>query len=423
MHPGISAAVSGSTAMIIPMQLRTMRFNRSVETRGGFHFLGVADIIKAVGEGLIPITTFLLDETAGLTTADFTSNLTTNVDTLLNRLWTLYRSARVSYDCFALTSLFRFSGATTDAATLADCVFGPGLPSHKDSFGGARPPLIEIDGAVTVSLRNLYIRGKTTITSTGIFGSTTAGGSVPLANNAHYGSAAVNAPWTWEQTYHTFIGPRPFTSANLNLILGGIFEVNTNPTLPSARNYYADLADKLLPNHIHLLDNSGALPADTNTGPYFDQFIHAPARLFIGRAFQAGAESQSQTVGTRRQGFIGRFGRNGYNATKTRGVLGGNTGFLLPETGFTFEIAEITPITGTARTIFQRAGMTSSEADSVGQPTFDASSTSPGDGFPTGLNPVITTASSGGLNVGLRSYLRGISTANAITVPVTNLVL
>jgi hypothetical protein len=58
-------------------------------------------------------------------------------------------------------------------------------------------------------------------------------------------------------------------------------------------------------------------------------------------------------------------------------------------------------------------------------PTFNASSTSTGEGFPTGLNPVMTTDTSGSaaLNVALRSYLRGISTTNAITIPSTNLVL
>jgi hypothetical protein len=106
-------------------------------------------------------------------------------------------------------------------------------------------------------------------------------------------------------------------------------------------------------------------------------------------------------------------------------VLGGNGGNLDLETGFTFLLSEFNTNTGNARTIFQRAGLTSAEADSASQPTFNASSTATGDGFPTGLNPVITTDTSGSaaLNVGLRSYLRGISTANAITIPATNVIL
>ena len=425
MQLGMRSVISAGATLSFTIQPRTMRFSRSFETRGGFHFLGLADIIKAVGEGLIPITSFLLDETAGLTTADFTNDISSNVDTLLSRLRVLHRPDTTSYDAYALAALFRFSGTTADTVTLADCVFGPGLPSHKDSTGGARSPLIETEGTSTVNFRNLYIRGKTTITSTGIFGSTTAGGSVPLAGSAHYGSAVVNAPWTWEQTYHTFIGARPFTSANLNLTLGGTSAVNTNPTLPTAFNYYQDLTGKLLPNHIYLLNSSGEVPSNTDDGPYFDQFIHAPARLFVGRAWQAGGEGRVDNSGTRRQGFIGKFGRNGYNTTKTRGVLGGNTGYLLPETGFTFELSEVSPINGSSRGLFQRAGLAPSEGNSAGQPIFNASSTAPGEGFPSGLNPAITTDTSGdaALNIGLRSYLRGISTANAITIPATNLVL
>jgi hypothetical protein len=207
------------------------------------------------------------------------------------------------------------------------------------------------------------------------------------------------------------------------MILGGAFYVDTNTTVANAWNYYQDITGKLLPNHIHLLTDSGAVPSNTNTGPFFDQFIHAPARLFVARAWQTNNESQSQNSGARMQGFVGRFGQNGYNLTKTRGVLGGNTGVVLPETGFTFELSELTPLNGSARSIFQRAGLASNEADSTARPTFDASSTAPGDGSPSGLNPNIITDSSGGLNMGLRSYLRGISNANAITIPATNLVL
>jgi hypothetical protein len=278
-----------------------------------------------------------------------------------------------------------------------------------------------VDTSATLGLRNIYVRGRTTITSAGI--GVTAG--VPLVNVAHYGTAAVNAPWTWEQTHHTFIGSGPLSTQALNLQLGALINVDTSPGLASARSFYVDLTGKLLPNHIHLLDNSGAVPSDNNTGPFFDQFIHAPTRLFVGIAWQAPAETQSETVGNRRQGFIGKFGRNGYNSTKTRGVLGGNGGYLDIETGFTLSLGGITPFTGFARTIFQRAGLTSAEADSASLPTYNSTSAAAGDGFPSGLNPVITTDTSGSaaLNVALRSYTRGISVDRAITIPSTNLVL
>jgi hypothetical protein len=418
--------ISAGGQLHIFMQSRTMRFNRSVETRGGFHFLGLNQTIKAVGESRIPIASFLIVSSGETlpSLADFTSDLTNNVDTLLSRIRVLNRSSATTYDALTTGPLIRLSSGAADVVNVNDCVFGPSLPSHKDSLGGLRDPLIMVDTNATIIFRNDYICGKTTISSAGI--GVTAG--VPLANLAPYGTAAVNAPWTWEQTHHTFIGATPRTLRSLNLEFGGSFTVDTDPSLSNARSYYVDLTGKLLPNHIHLLDNSGAVPSDNNTGPFFDQFIQAPISLFVGRAWPPFAESQSQTIISRRQGFVGKFGRNGYNATKTRGVSGGNSGVgaFDGETGFTFILAESTPIaTNNARTIFQRAGLTSAEADSASVPTFNASSTAAGDGFPTGLNPVITTDTSGSaaLNVGLRSYLRGISTANAITIPATNVIL
>jgi hypothetical protein len=405
-------------------QPRTIRFNRRAMTEGGFHFLGLNETIKAVGESRIPIASFLfLSQGETLPAlADFTSNLTSNVDTLLSKIRVLNRSGATTYDAITNGPLIRLTSGAADNVNIFDCVFGPSLPSHKDSLGAGRDPFITVDTSARIVFRNNYIRGKTTITSTGI--GVTAG--VPLANVAHYGTAAVNAPWTWEQTHHTFIGATPRTTQSLNLVFGsdGI-RVDTSPSLPNARSYYADLTGKLLPNHIHLLDNSGAVPIDNNVGPFFDQFIHAQTRLFVGFAWRRDNETQAQTIGNRFQGFVGRIGRNGYNSTKTRGVLGGNDGVLDIETGFTFLMGEFTRSTGSARTIFQRAGLTSAEADAAGLPTFNASSTSTGEGFPTGLNPVMTTDTSGSaaLNVALRSYLRGISTTNAITIPSTNLVL
>jgi hypothetical protein len=420
----LQETITAGGQLSIFILFRTMRFNRSVETRGGFHFLGLNETIKAVGESRIPIATFLIvsqGETLPAL-ADFTSDLTSNVDTLLSRIRVLNRSGATTYDCITIGPLIRLSSQAADVVNIFDCVFGPSLPSHKDSLGAGRDPLIMVDTSATIFFRNNYIRGKTTITSAGI--GVTAG--VPLANVAHYGTAAVNAPWTWEQTHHTFIGATPRTTQSLSLEFGSPnIRVDTSPGLAFARSYYADLTGKLLPNHIHLLDNSGAVPSDNNTGPFFDQFIHAQTRLFVGSAWVGFNEMQHQVIGNRRQGFVGKFGRNGYNSTKTRGVLGGNAGSLDAETGFTLVLGEATRPNGGVRTIFQRAGLTSAEADSAALPTFNASSTATGDGFPTGLNPVITTDTSGSaaLNVALRSYLRGISTANAITIPSTSVIL
>lgn len=416
----VDISYSFAEMTIASLQL-TMSFRRGVDWDGGFQFLGLADVIKAVGESRIPIASFLpFSGLASLMTlADFSPNLATNVDYLLSRIRQVFIPSSTLFDSYSISPLIKLSGGTSDSITIRDCCFGPGLPTRKDS-GGATPAMIEIDGTAAVTTRNIYIRGKTTITSAGI-GVT---GPLPLANSAHYGNAVVNAPWRWEQTYHTFIGAAFDGPQTLTLNLGSTINVITNTSSPFSQSNYVDLTGKLLPNHIHLLDSSGAVPSGTDTGPFFDQFIHASRGLFVPEAWPGPYESQTETIGKRLQGFVGRFGRNGYNATKTRGVLGGNAKNAEAETGFTFALTFGVSAEDNAQTIFQRAGLTSAESNTAARPTFNPSSTAPGDGFPAGLNPIITTDTSGGaaLNVGLRSYLRGISVANAITIPATNVV-
>jgi hypothetical protein len=125
----------------------------------------------------------------------------------------------------------------------------------------------------------------------------------------------------------------------ITVTFGGNPRFNTNSSVVSASTYYQDGTGKLLPNHIHLLTSAGAVPSDANSGPFFDQFIHAPVALNVSQAWQGAFES-TQALLPRLQGFIGKFGSNGYNSTKTRGVLGGNAGALDPETGFTFLLGE-----------------------------------------------------------------------------------
>jgi hypothetical protein len=93
-----------------------------------------------------------------------------------------------------------------------------------------------------------------------------------------------------------------------------------------------------------------------------------------------------------------------------------------PEAGFTFSLS---PGSGAnnGKSIFQKAGIAAGAADSTARPDFDALSTLPGEGYPTGDNPVITTDGSKGLNVGLRSFKAGISVNRAITIPSFNTIL
>jgi hypothetical protein len=412
-------ALSSSNTMQVNLQPRTMRFNRGVDWIGGFHFLGLPEIIRAVGEGRISRGDFLI-ASATLALADFTSDLSNNVDTLLSRMRVANGRSGSFFGAWTSGGLIQLSSSENDSVGITDCVFGSGIPSRKDGLGATRNPLIVVDTGAVVRLRNIYIRGKTKVTTDGM-GTT---GFLPDADEAHYGNAGVAPPWEWEQTYHTFIGAPAGVFRTLNLEFGGVLFVNTDPAVVSAYTYYEDFTGKLLPNHIHLLNSNGGLPSGPNPGPFFDQFIHAPSGLIISNAWQGGRESAGQTTRNRLQGFVGKFGRNAYNSTKTRGVVGGNGGVRNPETGFTFLLGQnVGPSTG--RSIFQRAGIAPGADDSTARPTFNAAATEFGVGVPTGINPIITTDTSGGadLNVGLRSYRRGISTEFVVTIPATNVIL
>lgn len=403
---------------------RTIFFERSFNFQGGFHFLGLAEIIKAVSLGRITPEelVFRYEETQVVPPlTSFTADTTTNVDTLINSLRIL-NGRNPAYDSWTGGGLFNVKSGTSDQCVIRDCVFGPGLPSRKDALGGTRDPLIVVSGPAEIWIHNIYFRGKTTITTAGMFSgiANSSIGNLPQAGSAHYGSAAVPAPWTWSQTYHTFIGSESGKFNNINIRLGALYRTGVVPAL----NYYQDSSSppRLMPNHIHLLTSAGAVPANNTAGPYFDQFIHAPALLSAANVWPASGETPA-TTGNRLQGFVGRFGSNEYNSTKTRGILGGNIGVGDPETGFTFTLPP-GAAANNGRSLFQKAGIPQSDADSTARPTFDSvNSTSPGDGFPAGDNPVITTDGSAGLNVGLRSYLRGISVTRAITIPSSNVIL
>jgi hypothetical protein len=396
---------------------RQMIFDRSVDFIGGFHCLGLAEIIKAVGAELIARTSFLAGSVL-LPLTDFTSNLATNVDTLLSAM-RVANNRSPAFRSWTAGSLITLRGGGNDSATLRDLVFGPGLPSRKEDLGGARDPLITIEGALTVNLRNAYIRGKTRVTSAGA-GVTN---DVSAANSLHYGSATVSAPWTWDQTYHTFIGAAPRYGLPMTVTFGGGSKFDTNSSLVSASTYYQDGTGKLLPNHIHLLTSAGTAPSDANSGPFFDQFIHAPVALYVSSAWSTISESTQASL-PRLQGFIGKFGSNGYNSTKTRGVLGGNAGGLDPEIGFTFLLGDKVDA-NSGRSIFQRAGIAVGAANSTARVTYDDQSQNFGEGFPAGENPPLTTDTSGdaALNAGLRSYRRGISPEFGISIPATNVIL
>ena len=391
-----------------------MRFARGFDFEGGFHFLGLPHVIRAVAEGRLAATDLVYNSTGFVypPTSSYTTNTTTNVDTLLNEICKA-NNRNPDYRPYTASHLFVILGGKSDTCVIRDCVFGPGLPSRKDSLGGTRGALIAIYGDSEPSIRNIYIAGATKVTTAGMFAGV-AGTPAPLpqAGNAHYGASSVTQPWEWRQSYHTFIGVNPGEYGDISLRLGGGTSLRYN--LGSSFNtfsYYRDGTGKLLPNHIHLVSN-----------PYFDQFIHAPANFNTKGVWQSVGETTS-TPGQRLQGFVGSFGANSYNSTKTRGVLGGNIGVETPETGFTFSLSPGSAANN-GKSIFQVAGIAQAAADSTARPDFDSvNATAPGEGYPTGDNPVITSDGSKGINVALRSYKLGISVNRAITIPSFNTVL
>jgi hypothetical protein len=423
----LRGATGAGNNLQVNISPRQMIFNRSVDFIGGFHFLGLPELIKAEANSLRPSTIQnFLAGSAALPGGSYSTNVATNVDTLLSAI-RVANSRNPSYDAWTGGSLMALRGGSTDTARLRDLVFGPGLPSHKESVGGFRQALITVEGPVLLNPHNIYIRGKTTISSAGM-GVTN---NLPSADEAHYGSAVVSEPWFWEQTYHTFIGNAGGNPQPINLNPGSSIRYDSDPTKPFAFNYYQDGTGKLLPNHIHLLTNTGTIPANTEDGPFFDQFIHAPLSINFTGGWPNTSENQNQVIGSRGQGFVGKFGRNRYNSTKTRGLLGGNFGPRLPEHGFSITmtdagIGSYTAING--RSLFRRAGITQSANEDTVQPAYVAATpTEQGFGLaePSGDNPVITTDTSGNaaLNVGLRSYRRGISTEFAITIQSTNIIM
>jgi len=340
---------------------RQIRCRRALDFRGGFHFLGVPELIKLVADGVIPVNSFLFSSVA-LPDGAFTTNTATNVDTLLNQL-RISNGRSSTYEAWVATAVIRLEGNATDVVNIRSVVFGPALPSHKEAIGAAREPYITTNGLVLLRLSNYYLRGNTTITSAGM-GVTNA---VPLSGDAHYGSAPVAAPWTWRQFHHTFLG-----SINNEQVLidqMGDRQSYSQTTTAGTRSWYktAD-GTKYLPNHIHLLDSSGAEPLDNNSGPFLDQFIHAKRSLVVRVSFETNFSSAA--TGAISQGFVGRFGSNGYNTTKTRGVLMGNEGLLDQERGVAVFLGNrcrlgISTADNIALTIFKVAGLSATQPTQI----------------------------------------------------------
>jgi hypothetical protein len=421
---------------------------KSVAFVGGFAMLGLTETIKAVADGLWPKASFIhsgssnwlgvpaQDKINGLAPSGNLSyqNTSTNVDALLNslRIATGFTGdfASVNY-----TPVFSIGGGDQSSAKLYDLILGPGLPGRKDFPGAYRSPYIAVRDNVPLGIANLYLRGNTTITSDGI-GCTN---NLTLANYAHYGTAAVPTPWIWRQFYHTLIAPTmPGVSINLDHI-GGYVNGRTGMTVNALRSngpdvsYYTDLFGKLLPNSIHLISNAStsiviAYPtnqSDVTMGPYLDQVIHARFGMTVVNAFFR--DTADKGTGQVWAGWVGKFGSNGHNNTKTRGVILGSAygNYLQPEGSCSIVINDTVVYKGSPVAsvgLFMRAGANLSNFTTY-TPGFTAGLANYGEGNPTGNNPVITSADpTADLNIALRSWAAGISPQYGSTIN-TNVVL
>jgi hypothetical protein len=392
---------------------RQMRCLRGVDFRGGFHFLGVPELIKLMADGAITQGQ-LISGSVALPSGAFTTNTTTNVDTFLNQL-RISNGRNPSYDSWTTTPVLQLEGNSTDVADLRGIMFGPALPSHKDSLGDTRAPYIATNGLVRLRWSNIYLRGSATVTSAGA-GVTNA---VPLSGDAHYGSASVATPWTWRQFHHTFLSSITDEPVVIDQMGGRVSYLQGT----ADRSWYRNLTDtRYLANHIHLLTSAGAEPANNDSGPFLDQFIHAKRSLTVRESFLTPFSGSS--TGNVSQGFVGRFGSNGYNTVKTRGVLLGNEGLVDQERGATVFLAVDSRLgsgtaDNTALSIFKVAGLAINQTTQI-LPKYVPGSATFGAPNPVGVtgkvyNPVITAAALNQadgtffLNLALRSYARGIS--------------
>ncbi len=410
----------GDTSLRLVSIGRQLRCKRSLDFRGGFHFLGIPHLIKAVADGHIGQAE-LITGSANLPSSAFTPNLRSNANTLLNQVRISNNQSAV-YSSGTRTSPLALEGGSSDTACIRGVVFGPTLPSRKE--GSLDHPYIATNGSVKLQLSNIYIRGVVEIRSTAI-GVTNA---VPSSGLGHYGFTEVPGPnWIWRQTHHTFIGSMDDGPVLIDQ-LGGVASYRQSGSVASDRNWHKN-ATKYLPNHIHLQTIEGGEPTNKSEGPYFDQFIHAKRSFAVRQAFTS--ISISGSSGPVTEGFVGNFGSNGYNEVKTRGVLLGNANQYDEERGGTVFLGPLakTPNLLTselATTIFKAAGVSFANL-SQAVPLYSPGPASYGEPNPVGpvnkkYNPVITVASqnSGGgelaMNVALRSYARGISPEHGFNV-------
>jgi hypothetical protein len=404
---------NGSTNLHLCVNPYEMSFRKGAWFSGGFAFLGLAETLKYISQNVALRATSFVYAFPGGTWAGSAAQVQGLVYN--NGVDAFIASLRAStgytggFSGWTDRSVIDISSRDTDTIILSDCIFGPGLPMHKDTLGGDRHPYINVKTSAKIQILNIYLRGNTTITSAGI--GLPAGIPIENSNVIHYGSTVVLSPYTYRQFYHTFIGTLGDTGGGLSVKIniqqfGGGYSVRTGAIASSADyNFYADLTGKVLPNHVHLLTNASTAtslvyPSNDDDGPFLDQFIHAKTAIAVENVFPDAYTAI--TAFPVRAGFLGKFGSSGHSGTKTRGILLG-VFYLNGTEGGSISLMELT-FTGT---MFKRGGVIN-----VTAPPSVPGSAAPGEANPVGANPVITTKDNGSttldLNLGLRTWRAGI---------------
>lgn len=435
----------------IESRANTIKFNKSGTFTGGFHFLGMAELIKHLASptvGADYASDFTKNNFVRGTNGNFSppiggslnfdDDLSTNLNTLLASLKSLKRSGVNTFSSRTRSSAIYFSGPSPSESILKDCTFGGIVPSHKEGAGVPdSDPYVAVSDGASLIVYNIYVRGVSKITSAGMSsGSTTITSILPISNEFPYGGSpatptSATYPWEWTQTHHTFISIPTATTGTLKIErLGGNFSVKTDVSNQS-QAYYRDLHNlgggvyKLLPNHIHLLNsNGGEVDNDSldwqDRGPFFDQFIHAKYELNVTEAWVSVNYSATSSSIPVTQGIIGKFGINSYNDVKTRGVRLGSEDTKGSESGYGITLGRrnrsANPSGEDGRTILMVAGKNNTEIDDgVPEIVFDTTGpdqTGPGEGYPPDApdngEPIIVTGDPL-FNLGLRNYKKGIS--------------
>jgi hypothetical protein len=130
-----------------------MRFKKSVEFVGGFNFLGIPHLIRAIANNELAASEFMISGSVTLPSSAYTTTLVGD-DNTENNVETFLRTLRARngrnpvYEAFTVGSAIALEGSASDIASINDCCFGSSLPTRKELLGAVRDPYIATNGIV-----------------------------------------------------------------------------------------------------------------------------------------------------------------------------------------------------------------------------------------------------------------------------------